>query len=64
MQLKGFKVWLCAIVFAIIQMIADVIKAIYQENYVIMILEGATLVSMCWLGKWAYRQNKRKKANG
>lgn len=64
MQLKGFKVWLCAIIFAIIQMIADVIKAIYQENYVIMILEGATLVWMCWLGKWAYRQNKRKKANG
>lgn len=47
MQLKGFKVWLCAIVFAIIQMTADVIKAIYQENYVIMILEGATLVWMC-----------------
>lgn len=64
MQLKGFKVWLCAVVFAVIQMATDIIKAIYQENYVIMILEGVMLVWMCWFGKRAYRQNKRKKANG
>lgn len=64
MSNKPFKIHICAIAFAIIQMTAELVKAIYQEHYFTLIMVGLMLLCMCWLGKWAYRQNKRKKANG
>ncbi len=65
MNLKGFKIYLCAIVFGIIQMSADAIRAAYECRLFLMIYHTVFLLFMIYLFRWAYRRHKREcKENG
>ncbi len=65
MNLKGFKIYLCAMVCGIIQMSADAIRAAYECRFFLMIYHTAFLIFMICLFRWAYRNHKRKcKGNG
>jgi len=61
---KAFKTWLCAAIFAIVQMGADTIKAAYTEHYFQMVLEGMSMLFIAWLVFWAYPKFKRSFGNG
>ena len=63
MNLKGFKIYLCAIGFGIIQMLADAIRAAYECHLLLMIYHTIFLFLMMYLFRWAYRNLKRK-SNG
>lgn len=49
---KELKIWFMAVVFAIIQMTADAIKAVYTHSYFLLAFET--------LGRIVYRKYKAK----
>lgn len=59
MNLKGFKIYLCAMVFGIIQMSADAIRAAYECKLFMMLYHTAFLLFMIYLFRWALRNHKR-----
>lgn len=60
MNRKILALWFCAVFFGIIQMSADVIKAVIKEEYFLMATEGVMLVSIIVLGIIVYGKTRRK----
>lgn len=57
---KEIRIWFMAVLFAIIQMTADAIKAIYTHSYFLLTFEILGVVAMLWLGRIVYRKYKAK----
>lgn len=57
---KELKIWFMAVVFAIIQMTADAIKAVYTHSYFLLAFETLGVIAMVWLGRIVYRKYKAK----
>lgn len=60
MGLKGFKVYLCAVIFGIVKMSADVIRCAYECKFLMMVYHTVFLFYMIFLLRWSYRKDKRE----
>lgn len=64
MNIKGIKIYLLALVFAIIQMTTDVIKAMLQRDYFFAVFSAICLMFIIQLFVWVYHKHKISKTNG
>ncbi len=61
MKTRIHSIFMLGLMFAIIQMVADTIKAIYESKSYIAIFVGINLILMIWLFKWSYHTHKKIK---
>lgn len=61
MTIKYFKLYLVGIIFGLIQMGADLLKAIYETDYVMIAFMGLMFIVMIRLLRWAIREHRRER---
>lgn len=61
MTIRYFKLYLAGIIFGIIQMGADLLKAVYTIDYFMIAFMGLMFIVMIRLLMWAIRERKRER---
>lgn len=61
MTIQYFKLYLAGIIFGIIQMSADLLKAVYKTDYFMIAFMGLMFIVMIRLLIWAMREHKRER---